>query len=224
VRPVGPSRAVVITVLLLAGASAHGGAQTDPAAVARAVLAADSSGDWATLLRLAHPDALRQFRALQVFQLRMMGDTARPPGDAFEVDSVQHRRFAQRRMEYQRIVLDSVFRVPDVDALARLPSDTVFARWMRALETDDSARAGIPRSRARLVGVLLAGDTLAYAVVVRSIPRLPGPLPQPFRDLPPPEENPEVMVLRRLGDEWRSMLDGTLLGDARIAEDPAAAE
>ena len=49
-------------------------------------------------------------------------------------------------------------------------------------------------------------------------------MPEPFRDLPQPEETPEVMVLRRLGDEWRSMLTGTLVGDAGIAEDPAAAE
>ena len=74
------------------------------------------------------------------------------------------------------------------------------------------------------MGVLPANDTLAYAVVVRSIPRLPGPMPEPLRDLPQPEENPEVMVLRRLGDEWRSMLTGTLVGDAGIAEDPAAVE
>jgi hypothetical protein len=192
--------------------------------VARAVLSADSSGDWATLLRLAHPDALRQFRALQVFQLRMMGDTARPPGDTFEVDSAQHRRFAERRMEYQRTVLDSIFLVHDVDALARLPADTVFARWMRAVHPSDSTRPAGPRSSARLVGVLPANDTLTYAVVVRSIPRLPGPMPEPLRDLPQPEENPEVMVLRRLGDEWRSMLTGTLVGDAGIAEDPAAVD
>ena len=220
----GRVRTFGLVALLLAGALARGVAQADPATVARAVLTADSTGDWATLLRLAHPDALRQLRALQVFQLRMIGDTARPPGDTFEVDSAQHRRFAERRLEYQRTVLDSVFRVPDVDALARLPADTVLARWMRAVHRSDSARAAEPRSSARLVGVLPVNDTLAYAVVVRSIPRPPGPMPEGFRDLPQPEENPEVMVLRRLGDEWRSMLTGTVLGDAGIAEDPAAGE
>ncbi len=46
-----------------------------PEEVARAVVRADSAGDWATLIRLAHPDALVRFRGLQTFQIRMLGNT-----------------------------------------------------------------------------------------------------------------------------------------------------
>lgn len=220
-----PARAIVL--LLLAAVVNAASAQSDPAAVAREVLQADSMGDWSRLLRLAHPDALREFRALRVLQLRIMGDTTRQAGDRLdpELDSLQHHRFAERRIRYQRTVLDSVFLVRDVDALSRLAPDSVFARWMRASRAArDTTGAETPRSRARLVGVLRADDTLAYAVVVRTIPRLPGPLPEPFRDLPQPEESPEVMVLRRVGVEWRSMLDGTLAGEAGLADDPLSDE
>jgi hypothetical protein len=89
-----------------------------------------------------------------VFQLRMMGDTARPPGDTFEVDSAQHRRFAERRISYQRIVLDSVFGVRDADVLGRLPADTVFARWMRAVRPADDSRGPRRRDRGAAGGVL----------------------------------------------------------------------
>jgi hypothetical protein len=213
------ARAAAIAGLLLAGAAGNSGAQTDPGSVARAVLAADSAGDWPALLRLAHPDALREFRSFQVFQLRMMGDTAGRPDDSSDswADSAQHRRFAERRIRYQRKLLDSVFRVGDVGALSRLAPDSVFARWMRA--TRPAADSSTP-PRARVVGVLPANDTLAYAVVVRTIPRLP----EQFRDLPQPEESPEVMVLRRADGQWRSMLNGTLLGDVGIAEDPVSGD
>jgi hypothetical protein len=53
-----------------------------------------------------------------------------------------------------------------------------------------------------------------------SFPRLP----EQFRDLPQPEESPEVMVLRRADGQWRSMLNGTLLGDVGIAEDPVSGD
>jgi hypothetical protein len=192
-----------------------------PAEVARAVLAADSAGDWATLLRLAHPDALRQFRGLQVLRLRLLGDTASRPDQApaDSSDSTQHREFTQRRVQAQRAILDSVYQVRDVEALARLAPDTVAARWMRAARLRADT-AGAPVPRARFVGVLPAGDTLAYAVVVRSVPRPLGPLPEPLRDVTQQEARPEVMVLRRTAAGWRSMLDGTLLSEAAVADDP----
>jgi hypothetical protein len=40
-----------------------------------------------------------------------------------------------------------------------------------------------------------------------------GPLPQMFRDLPKETHMAVVMVLRRHGREWRSMLDG--VGESR---------
>ncbi len=216
------SRAGALALALLAGAGGLARAQDEPANVARAVLVADSTGDWVTLLRLAHPDALRQFRGLQVLQLRMLGDTAGPPGQvADSSDSTQHREFAQRRVQAQRNILDSVYHVRDVESLARLAPDSVAARWLRAARArTDTAAAPVPR--ARFVGVLRVDDTLAYAVVVRTVPRPTGPVPEALRDVVQQEERPEVMVLRRIAAGWRSMLDGTSLSNAAVAEDPLA--
>jgi hypothetical protein len=214
------SRGAALILLLLGATAGQARAQDDPAEVTRAVLAADSAGDWATLLRLAHPDALRQFRSLQVLQLRLLGDTAARPGQpADSGDSTQQRDFARRRVEVQRAILDSVYRVRDVGSLARLAPDSVAARWLRAPRPRaDTAGAAVPR--ARLVGVLPADDTLAYAVVVRSVPRPPGPVPEPLRDVTQQETRPEVMVLRRTPAGWRSMLEGTTLSEDAVGDDP----
>jgi hypothetical protein len=212
---------VVLALALLGTLAQQAQGQNDPASVTRAVLAADSAGDWATLLRLAHPDALRQFRSLQVLQLRLLGDTSSRPdqAEADSADSTQHREFTRRRIEAQRAILDSVYRVRDVEALARLAPDSVAARWMRVARARGDT-AGAPVPRAKFVGVLPADDTLAYAVVVRSVPRPPGPVPEPLRDVTQQETHPEVMVLRRTPAGWRSMLDGTLLTEDAVAEDP----
>lgn len=216
------SRAGALALALLAGVGGLARAQDEPAGVARAVLVADSAGDWLMLLRLAHPDALRQFRSLQVLQLRLLGDTANTPGQAADSsDSTQHREFAQRRVQAQRNILDSVYHVRDVESLARLAPDSVAARWLRATRAKvDTVTAPVPR--ARLVGVLRVDDTLAYAVVVRAVPRPAGPVPEPLRDVVQQEERPEVMVLRRIAAGWRSMLDGTSLSNAAVADDPFA--
>jgi hypothetical protein len=215
------SRRAALALVLLGAAAAPVEGQDDPAGVSRAVLAADSAGDWATLLRLAHPDALRQFRSLQVLQLRLLGDTASRPDQAVadSSDSTQHREFTRRRVEAHRAILDSVYHVRDVEALSRLAPDSVAARWMRAARARADT-AGAPVPRATFVGLVPADDTLAYAVVLRSVPRPPGPLPEPLRDVTQQETRPEVMVLRRTTAGWRSMLDGTLLSEAAVAEDP----
>ena len=111
--------------------------------------------------------------------------------------------------------------MPVVETLARLAPDSVAARWLRATRTrSDSAATPVPR--ARYVGVVRVDDTLAYAVVVRTVPRPAGPVPEPLRDVIQQEERPEVMVLRRLAAGWRSMLDGTSLSNAAVADDPLA--
>jgi hypothetical protein len=217
------SRGAATALALLAGVSGLARAQDEPGAVARAALVADSAGDWVTLLRLAHPDALRQFRSFQVLQLRLLGDTANAAGQAADSsDSTQHREFAERRVQAQRAILDSVFHVRDVETLARLAPDSVAARWLRASRTRTDSSAATPVPRARYVGLVRVDDTLAYAVVVRTVPRPAGPVPEPLRDVVQQEERPEVMVLRRLAAGWRSMLDGTTLSNAGIAEDPLA--
>jgi hypothetical protein len=186
-------------------------APTPPEEVARAVLRADSSGDWATVLALAHPDALTRFRARQVFQLRMLGAQGWPASDSASTDSTAsadstaEAHWREVRARQERFMLDSVFQVPDADSLVRTSPDTVYARWVRGIR----ARSG-PDSTSgyRVVGAVKASDTLAYVVMERPLEQPLGPLPEMFRDLPRETRMAVVMVMRRYGREWRSMLDG----------------
>jgi hypothetical protein len=205
---------------LLAGVATRPAAQQEaiapPDEVARAVLRADSAGDWATVLGLAHPDALARFRARQVFQLRMLGAHGWPAVEAGS-DSSAEARWQEVRGRQERFLLDSVFQVPDADSLARTSPDTVYARWVRGLlaRSASDTTAPVPRTPGyRVVGAVRASDTLAYAVMERPLEQPLGPLPQMFRDLPKETHMAVVMVLRRHGREWRSMLDG--VGESRM--------
>ena len=185
-----------------------------PEQVARAVVHADSTGDWITLLRLAHPEALARFRGLQTFQRRMLG-SGEPAmdslaADSLALDSTLQARWRRARTRQVRFMLDSVFQVPDVDSLAHTSPDTVFARWFRgtlAMHAGDSGAAAA-RPPYRVIGAVRDSDTLAYVVVQRPVVQPLGPLPQMFRDFPRETHQTEVMVMRRYGREWRSMLDG----------------
>jgi hypothetical protein len=193
-----------------------------PEQVARAVVHADSTGDWAALLRLAHPDALVRFRGLQTFQLRMLGSAEWPVMDSLAMDSLSmdslgldstiQARWQRSRTRQVRFMLDSVFLVPTVDSLAHTSPDTVFARWFRgtrAASASDSAATAPKRPPAyRVIGAVRASDTLAYVVVERPVVQPLGPMPEMFRDFPRETHQTEVMIMRRHGKEWRSMLDG----------------
>ncbi len=180
-----------------------------PDEVARLVLRADSAGDWATLLRLAHPDALIRFRALQTWQVHFLGVGAGPEGDSVALDTSQtHLREALTRRE--RFMLDSVFQVPDVDSLAHTSPDSVLARWVRAAGAsrgDSAASRPARQPTYRVIGAIRESDTLAYVVVVRSLHQPLGLMPEMFRDFPREEYQPDVMTMRRHGGEWRSMLE-----------------
>jgi hypothetical protein len=206
--------------MLLAQAAALA-AQRQPASppeqVARAVVQADSTGDWKALLRLAHPDALVRFRGLQTFQLRMLGraewsSTDSLAGDSLGTDSTLQARWQRARSRQVRFMLDSVFRVPDLDSLARSSPDTVFARWFRETRTTEAGDSGVAAPIRpppfRVIGAVRANDTLAYVVVERPVVQPLGPMPERFRDFPRETHQTEVMVMRRLRKEWRSMLDG----------------
>ena len=201
---------------MLAGVPPNGLAQQagerSPEAVARAVLSADSAGDWAAVLALAHPEALARFRARQVFQLRMLAAHGWPAADVAETDSSAEARWQQVRERQERFMLDSVFQVPDADSLGRTSPDTVYARWVRGVrarsEADTTAPATVVTPGYRVVGAVKASDTLTYVVMERPLEQPLGPLPQMFRDLPRETQMAVVMVLRRYGREWRSMLDG----------------
>jgi hypothetical protein len=181
-----------------------------PEEVARTVLQADSAGDWATLLRLAHPEALTRFRALQAFQVRMLGGADWPETEAMRSDSTLQARWHRARARQERYLLDSVFQVPTVDSLAHTSPDTVFARWVRSTRsTADSAEPARGRHAPyRVVGAVRASDTLAYVVMERPVEQPLGPIPEMFRDFPHETRQTDVMVMRRQGREWKSMLDG----------------
>jgi hypothetical protein len=216
---------VIGCALALAAAAAPivAGAQQRPAAppekVARAVVSADSAGDWVTLLRLAHPEALTRFRGLQTFQLRMLGSAEWPPVDSLGIDSLGvdstvQARWQRSRTRQVRFMLDSVFQVPSVDSLTHTSPDTVFARWFRgtraATAGDSSATTPKPPPPYQVIGAVRASDTLAYVVVVRPVVQPLGPMPEMFRDFPRETHQTEVMIMRRHGREWRSMLDGVV--------------
>ena len=208
-RTVLTCRVIPLTVAMLLGVSGSIAAQRKPVAspqeVARAVLRADSAGDWATVLRLAHPDALARFRARQVFQLRMLGAQGWPDSDSATTDSTAEAHWRQVRARQERFMLDSVFQVPDADSLSRSSPDTVYARWIRGIR---ARTAPDSTSGYRVVGAVKASDTLAYVVMERPLEQPLGPLPEMFRDLPRETQTAVVMVMRRVGQEWRSMLDG----------------
>lgn len=214
------SRTILVMAILPAiapGSAAQQQPVAPPEQVARAVLQADSTGDWVALLRLAHPDALVRFRGLQTFQLRMLGSAEWPVTDSLGtdslgVDSTLQARWQRARTRQVRFMLDSVFQVPNVDSLAHTPPDTVFARWFRgtrAVSPDDSAATAPKGPPAyRVIGAVRASDTLAYVVVERPVVQPLGPIPEMFRDFPRETHQTEVMIMRRHGREWRSMLDG----------------
>jgi hypothetical protein len=193
-----------------------------PERVARAVVHADSTGDWVGLLRLAHPDALVRFRGLQTFQLRMLGSAELPVMDSLGVDSLGvdslgvdstvQARWQRARTRQVRFMLDSVFLVPNLDSLAHTSPDTVFARWFRGTRAagavDSAATAPKRPPPYRVIGAVRASDTLAYVVVVRPVVQPLGPIPEMFRDFPRETHQTEVMIMRRHGREWKSMLDG----------------
>jgi hypothetical protein len=213
-----PRRFPPLALAILAAAGRTAAAQEKPAPavppeeVARSVLRADSAGDWATVLSLAHPDALARFRARQVFQVRMLGGHGWPANDTTVTDSAAEAHWQAVRGREERFLLDSIFQVPDADSLARTSPDSVYARWVRGLrpptEADSSGPSGPATPPYRVVGAVKASDTLAYVVLERPVEQPLGPLPQMFRDWPRETHMAVVMVMRRHGKQWRSMLDG----------------
>ena len=150
-------RAIPLALALLTGISGRTAAQRAPVPppeeVARAVLRADSAGDWAAVLALAHPEALTRFRARQVFQLRMLGAQGWPGSDSASTDSTAEAHWRQVRSRQERFMLDSIFQVPDADSLARTSPDTVYARWVRGIR----ARTGADSTSGyRVVGAVKA--------------------------------------------------------------------
>jgi hypothetical protein len=170
-----------------------------PDDVVRAVLRADSVGDWRSILALAHPDAIAEFRKSRLLSL------------AFDTTETFMMRELSQCMKdeiarSQRMQLDSIYRVSSIDALARLPADTVFARhrrWMAHLPRTFPADSLMPRKHYSYLGHVMADDSTAYGIIIERWNRLPTP------DWP--GRRPLIITLRRLGPDWRTMLDADFL-------------
>ena len=175
---------------------------SSPEEIAEVVLAADSSGDWRTLLRVAHPYALLRFRETQ---LRMLEPEPMPFAamDSCMRGVFQSADFITQRQAHLRYALDSVFRVPTLDSLKHLNLDTMFAR-----HGEHASRLPTPQRMSpyaptrRVLGALLGPEETAYVVVYEHYDSLPLPTW--------PRERTEIMTFRREKGEWRSMLDGPL--------------
>lgn len=168
---------------------------TRPDDVAIALLRADSLGDWRAVLRLGHPDAIADFRRGELERLR--GDWLNEMGSG-SVRACMSRHLARQIRE----ALDSTYRVATVDALARLPADTVFARyhaWKAQFRPPPDVDSSFTRPLRTYLGHVLANDSTAYGVLIESWPRHPVP--------GWPATEPKIMTLRRYGTGWRSMLD-----------------
>ena len=100
-----------------------------------------------------------------------------------------------------RRLLDSVYRAPSVDSLARMHPDTVFARMGRYMARfppwPDSLAV-----RRDIVGAVRPNDSTAYVVIEEHYPR--GAFPDA------PSARPQVMTFRAYHGTWRSMLDPDL--------------
>jgi hypothetical protein len=174
-----------------------------PEQLAAVILAADSAGDWATLLRFAHRDALEEFHRTQV---RMLEPTTFEGLDSCMIGS-RSATFAKQRESHLRFTLDSIFLVPSVDSLKHLTADTAFSRygqyWARVPRPP---RLPDTPTRKILGGVSGPAGT-NYVVVYEHYATLPFP--------EWPTERTEIMTFRQVAGAWRSMLDGPVqLGSA----------
>lgn len=175
---------------------------SSPEELAEVVLAADSSRDWRTILQVAHPYALLEFREMQ---LRMLEPEPMPfqAMDSCMRGMFRSANFTTQRQAHLRYTLDSVFRVPSLDSLKHLRPDTMFARY-----GEHASRMPMPRGMdphaptRRVLGALLGPEETAYVVVYEHYDSLPMPTW--------PRERTEIMTFRREKGEWRSMLDGPL--------------
>jgi len=197
----------VATVLSCSALQPAGGQQParGPDEVVRAVLRADSLNDWRSLLALAHPAAIAEFRNSVIEELTF-------DASEFPVMAPMNQCMKDHMARSRQSRLDSIYRVPSVDALKKLPADTLFARdrrwrdqFQRVLRTDPLAS----HPHYTYLGHLTADDSTAYGIVVETRDRLPMP--------EWPARRPQIITIRKLGAEWRTMLDIDMLrGGAHV--------
>ena len=194
------SRLVRMATVVLAGLTigAHRGdcqqiEFQSPDDVARAVLRADCLRDWRSLLALAHPEALVEFKRVEL--MRLGPDVRR--GRLVTMDSCMQAQMAR----HERFTLDSIYHVASTEQLAQVSPDTLFTRYHRwfsrvAATEMDSLMPGRART---YLGHVLANDSTAFGVLLETYDR---PSASDW-----PAEHAQIMTFRRFGSGWRSMLD-----------------
>jgi hypothetical protein len=205
----------LIALLLPSVAESQTPASNSPEDVVAQIWVADSARDWEGLLRLAHPEALRRIREAALWSLRVLHSPIWDSlGRAFPLDSSRRMDVAASLRQREVEQLEDVFRVSSVDELAALPADTVFARQYRNGSSVAYRRTVRPSTlRARVLGTVLSGDTLAVIVLLPSTePSLDSAASILGFDRPPLPDRPDFFVLRRFQGRWLGMVDGPPLG------------
>lgn len=168
-----------------------------PESVTAALLAADSSADWRAVLRIAHPEAVREFQGQQIAMVSLMVSPDPRMGAFMQqvLDSTQLRMMSAFRDAQRARILDSVYHVPSLDSLTTLPADSVLARWYRGLSPGWNSS----EPRYRIIGSVQPSDTLAYVILDLAWPSRSGVVRH--------GSQLQVLVLRRYEGAWRAMLD-----------------
>lgn len=178
-------------------------APTSPEQLAAVILAADSAGDWVTLLRFAHPDALEEFQRTQV---TMLEPTTFEGLDSCMTGS-RSTTFAKQRESHLRFTLDSIFLVPSIDSLKHLRADTAFNRYGQYWARFPRPPQQPDKPKRKILGGVSGPAGTSYVVVYEHYAT------RPFPDWP--TERTEIMTFRQVAGTWRSMLDGPVqLGSA----------
>jgi hypothetical protein len=172
-----------------------------PQAVAAELLTADSSGDWRAVLRIADPQAIVDFRHQQLAMMTLIlnPDPRQTALMQRALDSTQARMMAAFVSSQRARLLDTVFQVPSFDSLAALPPDSVLARWYRGLSR--GWREEDPHYA--IVGTVQPSDAIAYVILeLKWNDSLSTAAPAGWS-----APTLRVLVLRKRGAEWRTMLD-----------------
>ena len=181
------SRLHLVAALALFASPLAGQGRPSPERLLAEAFRADSVNDWRGLLRIIHPQALADMKR------SFMDQIAR---GTFEPNENPDTCFARLETEFNRFMIDSVFRVRHYEAFTHLSPDTIFARARRAytLQRDHPIPDWIPTDR-RILGSLAANDTLAYVVVNEHLGHLSDP--------DEPRDRARVYTARVFEGTWR---------------------
>lgn len=177
-----------------------------PGMVTQRALQAFDTDDWASLVGLAHPQALARFRNLVLCRARNQ--------ERMRLDSTVPSVF-----RHQRTPFSIIYGVTSVDQLKMLPTAVMLAGYFRAraalTPSFIAGRDGLFAEN-RIIGTIQDGDSLAYVVFTTSY--------RPVTDtaVVTTTRLPHVMSLRRSKQGWKVMLDGGIIWPMSDALDTCA--